>query len=211
MLTVEHLTRRYRKVLAVDDLSFTADSGEITGLLGHNGCGKSTTMRILAGSMSATSGRFTFDGQVGGVDSIRVKMRTGYIPDIGGVFPRLTGWEHMELCARLFGVAAPEWRSRSRDLLEALQISDAAANLAGTYSHGMGRKLSAAIALMPQPDLLLADEPFDGVDAEGVATISGVLRAAADRGATVVLSTHLLNIADDICARTWTMTRGAVR
>ena len=211
MLRVEHLTRRYRRVLAVDDLSFTAHSGVITGLLGHNGCGKSTTMRILAGSMSATAGRFWFDGQIGGVDSIEVKKRTGYIPDIGGVFPRLTGWEHMELCARLFGIPDPLWRDRGRDLLEALQISDAAANLAGTYSHGMGRKLSAAIALLPQPELLLADEPFDGVDADGVATISELLQAAANRGATVVLSTHLLNIADNLCAQTWTMTRGAIR
>lgn len=211
MLEVRDLTRRYRKVLAVDRLSFTAQAGAITGLLGHNGCGKSTTMRILAGAMSATSGTYVFDGIIGGVDAVELKMRTGYIPDIGGVFPRLTGWEHMELCARLFRLDPQRWRARSGELLEALEIADAAANLAGTYSHGMGRKLSAALALLPEPDFVLADEPFDGVDAAGVATISNFLRDASDRGATVVLSTHLLPVAAELCTTTWTMTRGAVR
>lgn len=211
MLTVDNLTRRYRRLVAVDGLTFTAAPGEITGLLGHNGCGKSTTMRILAGAMSATSGSYTFDGIVGGVDVVELKLRTGYIPDIGGIFPRLTGWEHLELCASLFRLDKATWPDRARGMLEALQISDAAGSLAGTYSHGMGRKLSTAVALLPQPDLLLADEPFDGVDADGVATVSRMLRERAAAGATVVLSTHLLGVADELCSRTWTMIRGAVR
>ncbi|TXH43648.1 MAG: ABC transporter ATP-binding protein [Actinobacteria bacterium] len=211
MLIVEDLTRRYRRLVAVDGLSFTAPSGQITGLLGHNGCGKSTTMRILAGAMAATSGTYAFDGTVGGVDVVQLKLRTGYIPDIGGIFPRLTGWEHLELCAALFGLDRATWPDRARELLESLQISDAAGSLAGTYSHGMGRKLSAVVALLPQPDLLLADEPFDGVDADGVATISRLLQERAAAGSTVVLSTHLLAVADELCQQTWTMTRGAIR
>ena len=209
MLTVTGLTRRYGQRVAVDNLSFVAKSGEVTGLLGHNGCGKSTTLRMLAGAMNSSGGTYMFNNIPGGVDSLALKQLTGYIPDIGGVFPRLSGWEHMELCARLFKLGKePQWRNRAEDLLEALEIADAAPALAGTYSHGMGRKLSAAIAMLPGPELILADEPFDGVDGEGVKTITHMLKQRSTEGATVVLSTHLLDVAAALCTTTFTMHKG---
>lgn len=209
VLVVDQLSRRYGKNMAVDSISFTASPGAITGLLGHNGCGKSTTLRILAGAMKATSGSFTFNGVTGGADALEVKYVTGYVPDIGGVFPRLSGWEHMQLCARLFRLG-PErnWAPRAKDLLERLEIADAAPALAGTYSHGMGRKLSTAVALLSVPEFLLVDEPFDGVDSTGVATISELLTERADDGATVVLSTHLLDVAQQLCTQTWRLSKG---
>jgi ABC-2 type transport system ATP-binding protein len=209
VLVVDRLTRRYGKNAAVDGISFTAEPGMITGLLGHNGCGKSTTLRMLAGAMKASSGSFTFNGITGGVDSLAVKYLTGYVPDIGGVFPRLSGWEHMQLASRLFRLGPEaQWAPRAKDLLEKLEIADAAPALAGTYSHGMSRKLSTAIALLSDPRFLLVDEPFDGVDAAGVATISDLLIGRAEAGATVVLSTHLLNVAEQLCGRTVHMTKG---
>lgn len=192
------MSTRRRTRTVVDDVTFTAPAGEITGLLGHNGSGKSTTLRMCAGALRPSSGELRFNGHTVTGSNVPIRRRIGYIPDVGGVFPRLTGWEHTQLAARLFGLA--RWRDRAGALFEALDLTDAANELAGTYSHGMSRKLSAVIALLPAPDLLLADEPFDGVDADGVATISDALTAAAAAGATVLLATHLLDVADNICA-----------
>lgn len=194
MLQTFDLSRSFGKKQVLESLSFTAPRGQITGLLGHNGSGKSTSLRILAGALKPTSGYFMFDGVPGGVRSLNIKYRTGYIPDIGGVFPRLTGFEHMQLASRLFGLSAG-WEDRAEYLFDVLQLSGHEKSLAGTYSHGMSRKLSAAICLLPGPDLILADEPFDGVDAEGVETISKLLAQAAYDGASVVLATHLLDVA----------------
>lgn len=215
MLDVDNLTRTFGASpwrsagrTVVDRVSFRAPPGQVTGLLGHNGCGKSTTLRMCAGALRPTSGRILFQGEQVGPDRIAVKRRTGYIPDIGGVFPRLTGWEHMQLTAKLFALTG--WQPRAEALLDVLHIGDAATALAGTYSHGMARKLSCAIAFLPDPALVLADEPFDGVDAHGVAVISQMLTEQAAAGATVVLATHLLAVAGQVCTSTVHMAAGKV-
>lgn len=216
MLEVDCLTRSFGRRgwggkglrTVVDAVSFTAPSGQVTALLGHNGSGKSTTLRMCAGALRPTAGTITFDGERAGPGSVKVKRLTGYIPDIGGVFPRLSGWEHMQLAARLFGLDG--WEPRADALLEVLGIAEAKGSLAGTYSHGMSRKLSCAIAFLPDPQLLLADEPFDGVDAEGVAVMSSLLVEAAGNGATVVLATHLLDVAARICSSTVRLNAGQV-
>lgn len=191
------LTRTFGTRTAVNDLSFAATPGTVTGLLGHNGCGKSTTMRMLAGVLAPTHGWFELDGVRGGAERLAVKERTGYIPDTTGVFPRLTGWEHLTLAARLHRLR--DWKPRAETLLDLLDLSDATHVCASDYSHGMTRKLSAAIALLPNPYLLLADEPFDGVDVDGVTTLTGLLRGHATAGNIVLVSTHLLDVAATLC------------
>ena len=196
-LSLSNLTRTFGARTVVNGITLTAGAGQVVGLLGPNGCGKSTTMKMLGGVLAATSGTFTLDGTPGGVGALGVKARTGFIPDVGGLFPRLSAWEHLELCARLFAV--PKWRDRGAELLAALDLDGATHERAGEFSHGMSRKLSAAIALLPAPGLLLADEPFDGVDASGIDALSELFAGAAARGAVVLVTTHLLGVAESLC------------
>lgn len=207
-LSLSNLTRTFGARTVVNGITLTAGAGQVVGLLGPNGCGKSTTMKMLGGVLAATSGTFTLDGTPGGVGALGVKARTGFIPDVGGLFPRLSAWEHLELCARLFAV--PKWRDRGAELLATLDLDGATHERAGEFSHGMSRKLSAAIALLPAPGLLLADEPFDGVDASGIDALSELFAGAAARGAVVLVSTHLLGVAESLCDQVHLVKAGSV-
>ena len=207
-LALANLTRTFGARTVVNGLTMTAHAGQVVGLLGPNGCGKSTTMKMLGGVLAATSGTFTLDGALGGVGALGVKARTGFIPDVGGLFPRLSAWEHLELCARLFAV--PNWRMRGAGLLADLDLDGATHERAGEFSHGMSRKLSAAIALLPGPGLLLADEPFDGVDQAGVDSLCTLFSGAAARGAVVLVSTHLLGVAESLCDQVHLVKAGSV-
>ena len=207
-LALVNLTRTFGTRTVVNGLTLTAGAGQVVGLLGPNGCGKSTTMKMLGGVLAATSGTFTLDGVRGGVGALDVKARTGFIPDVGGLFPRLSAWEHLELCARLFAV--PDWRVRGAGLLAALDLDAATHERAGEFSHGMSRKLSAAIALLPDPRLLLADEPFDGVDLAGIDSLCALFSRAAARGAVVLVSTHLLGVAESLCDQVHLVKAGSV-
>ncbi len=208
-LRVTGLTRRFGGRAVVEALDLHVPAGSVVGLLGPNGCGKSTTMKLLAGALVPHDGSFTLDGVPGGVDSLDVKGRTGFVPDVGGLFPRLSAWEHLELAARLFEV--DDWRPRAHRLLEALDLGDVAGERAGGYSHGMSRKLSAAIALLPSPRLLLADEPFDGVDQAGIDVLADLLATEARRGAAVLVTTHVLDVAERLCDTIHLLQRGRVR
>jgi ABC-2 type transport system ATP-binding protein len=207
-LEVVELTRRFGTRAAVDTLTFTAKPGTVTGLLGPNGCGKSTTMKLLAGALTATSGSAHFDGAQLGVNQVAAKAITGFIPDVGGLFPRLTGREHLELAARLYQLR--DWAPRADELLDVLDLARAADERAGTYSHGMSRKLSAAIALLPPTKLLLADEPFDGVDATGIDRLAELFAGRAAQGACVLVTTHLLGVAETLCDTVHLMRDGRV-
>ncbi len=197
MLDVRSLARSYGDHAVVRDVTFAVAPGRMLALLGPNGCGKSTTLKVLSGAIVPSSGSFTVAGHPGGSDHAR--RATGYVPDTRGVFPRLTGGEHLELAARLH--RASDWRARAATLVERLALDEVADLPAGAYSHGQSRRLSMAMALVARPPLLLVDEPFDGVDPEGVETITELLVEERARGAAIVLTTHLLDaaeIADDV-------------
>jgi ABC-2 type transport system ATP-binding protein len=208
-LEVDRLTRVFGTRAVVDALTFRARPGTVTGLLGPNGCGKSTTMKLLAGALVATSGTAHFNGLELGVNQVAAKAITGFIPDVGGLFPRLSGREHLELTARLFQLR--DWERRADELLDVLDLARAADERAGTYSHGMSRKLSAAIALLPPTQLLLADEPFDGVDATGIDTLAELFATRAATGACVLVTTHLLGVAETLCDTVHLMFDGQLR
>jgi ABC-type multidrug transport system ATPase subunit len=197
MLDVHGISRSYGKHVIVQDVSFHVGAGTMLALLGPNGCGKSTTLKVLSGAIEASAGAFFVDGQPGGSDLAR--RATGYVPDTRGVFPRLTGGEHLELAARLHHASG--WRTRADDLIERLALDEVVDLPAGAYSHGQSRRLSMAMALVARPPLLLVDEPFDGVDLDGVDTITDLLVEARFDGAAIVLTTHLLDaavIADNV-------------
>jgi ABC-2 type transport system ATP-binding protein len=194
---VEGLAVRFGEVDAVRGLDLTVPPGGSVALVGRNGAGKSTTLRVLAGVVPASDGVV----QVGDVDVRRrpqaAKALVGYCPDVGGLVPRATPWEHLQLAAKLRGMA--EWEARGRDLLEQFDLAAVADRVTAGFSHGMGRRLSVVLAAFHAPRVLLLDEPFDGVDPLGVDATLALVAAERDAGAAVLVSTHLVALAAAAC------------
>ena len=196
-IRVRGLWVRFGSVEAVRGIDVTAYAGRATALLGRNGAGKSTTMRVLGGVIPPTAGEVIVDGVDVRTDPLTVKRATGYCPDVGGLIPRATPWEHLQLAARLRRMQG--WETRAQDLLERFELGGAAHRVTGGFSHGMGRRLSVVLAAFHQPGVLLLDEPFDGVDPVGVEATQQVIDDAKARGAAVLISTHLRDLAMEAC------------
>jgi ABC-2 type transport system ATP-binding protein len=196
-IRVRSLWVRFGAVEAVRGIDISAYAGRATALLGRNGAGKSTTMRVLAGVIPPSGGEVLVDGINVASDPLTVKRATGYCPDVGGLVPRATPWEHLQLAARLRRMEG--WAPRAQDLLERFELGDAAHRVTGGFSHGMGRRLSVVLAAFHQPGVLLLDEPFDGVDPLGVDATLRVIDDAKARGAAVLISTHLRDLAMQAC------------
>ena len=188
---------RFGSVEAVRGIDISAYGGRATALLGRNGAGKSTTMRVLAGVIPPTEGDVVVDGVDVRTDPLAVKRSTGFCPDVGGLVPRATPWEHLQLAARLRRMQG--WELRAQDLLERFDLGAAAHRVTGGFSHGMGRRLSVVLAAFHEPSVLLLDEPFDGVDPLGVEATQRVIADAKERGAAVLVSTHLRDLAMEAC------------
>ena len=197
VVEVESLWVRFGQVDAVRGISFSVAPGAATALLGRNGAGKSTTMRVLAGVVPPTGGRVTVAGYDIVSRTLAVKRRTGYCPDVGGLVPRATPWEHLQLAARLRRL--DDWEDRARELLERFDLGAAAHRVTAGFSHGMGRRMSVVLAAFHEPPVLLLDEPFDGVDPLGVEATLDVIADARARGAAVLISTHLRELAVEAC------------
>jgi ABC-2 type transport system ATP-binding protein len=195
---VRALTVTFGPVVAVDGLDLSAAPGASVALVGRNGAGKSTTLRVLAGVLPASSGTVQIDGVDAVADPARARALVGYCPDVGGLIPRATPWEHLTLAAQLRKL--PDgWQPRARDLLDRFDLGAAADRVAAGFSHGMGRRLSVVLAAFHEPTVLLLDEPFDGVDPLGVDATMRVIREARADGAAVLVSTHLLALAVEAC------------
>jgi ABC-2 type transport system ATP-binding protein len=198
VVDVTALWVRFGPVDAVRGIDLRVAAGSATALLGRNGAGKSTTMRVLAGVIPPTGGLVLVGGYDIRKDTLAVKRVTGYCPDVGGLVPRATPWEHLQLAARLRRL--PEgWEERARDLLERFDLGGAAHRVTAGFSHGMGRRMSVILAAFHDPAVLLLDEPFDGVDPLGVEATMDVIADARARGAAVLVSTHLRELAVQAC------------
>ncbi|HEV2888766.1 MAG TPA: ABC transporter ATP-binding protein [Frankiaceae bacterium] len=183
--------------------------GASVALVGRNGAGKSTTLRALAGVLPPTAGTVVVGGVDARHDPAGVRARVGYCPDVGGLVPRATPWEHLALAARLRRMPAG-WEQRARDLLERFELGGATHRVTAGFSHGMGRRLSVVLAAFHEPPLLLLDEPFDGVDPLGVEATLDVVREARLGGGAVVVSTHLLSLAVEACDEAVVLRAGRV-
>jgi ABC-2 type transport system ATP-binding protein len=198
MITIERLTKKYDTTLAVDDVSFTASSGRVTGFLGPNGAGKSTTLRIMVGLTRPDSGTATISGR-SYVDLPNPGLEVGVLLDASAQHAGRTGREILTLSQRFMGLP----RSRVEEMLEVVSLTpDEASRRVGDYSLGMRQRLGIATALIGDPEVLILDEPANGLDPAGIRWMRDLLRGYADRGGTVLLSSHLLHeievIADDI-------------
>ena len=196
MLVAEGLTKRYRKVLAVDDLSFAVRRGTITGVLGPNGAGKTTTLRIFLDLVHATSGRATIDGRR--YRELERPTRVGAVLEASGFYPGRSGRDHL----RAVATAARIPRSRVDDVLATVGLEGAAARRVGGYSLGMCQRLGIATALLGDPEILILDEPANGLDPDGIRWIREFMRHFAGGGRTILVSSHVLaevaQVADDV-------------
>jgi ABC-2 type transport system ATP-binding protein len=209
LVVVRDLTVRFGAVEAVAGLDLTLPASASVALIGRNGAGKSTTLRVLAGVLPPTSGSVLIAGTDAVRDPSAAKSRVGYCPDVGGLIPRATAWEHLQLAATLRGLDA-SWRERATDLLERFDLTSVADRLTSSFSHGMGRRMSVVLAAFHSPDVLLLDEPFDGVDPLGVEATMQVIQELRLQGSAVLVSTHLLDLAVQACEEAVVLHRGAV-
>ena len=198
MITIEGLTKRYGETLAVDEVSFTAEAGRVTGFLGPNGAGKSTTLRIMVGLTRADAGSATISGRHY-VDLPNPGLEVGVLLDASAQHAGRTGREILTLAQQYMGIP----RSRVEEMLEVVSLTPSeASRRVGDYSLGMRQRLGIATALIGDPEVLILDEPANGLDPAGIRWMRDLLRGYADRGGTVLLSSHLLHeievIADDI-------------
>ncbi|RDE17147.1 MAG: ABC transporter [Candidatus Thorarchaeota archaeon] len=196
------LTKTFSEFTAVKDLSFKVEPGEIYGLLGPNGSGKSTTMKMLLGLLRPTSGTARIAGHDIINDVVAAKRVMGYVPEEPVLPERLTGWEFINYVADIWRMPRGSQRQQDiEELLTLLDISDASNDLIETYSKGMSRKISLVAALVHRPKILILDEVQAGIDPRGAATIKEILNGLRSKGATILMSTHILEIAEELCVR----------
>jgi ABC-2 type transport system ATP-binding protein len=205
MLAFSHLTKRYGPVEALHDLSFAVSEGEIFGFVGANGAGKTTTMRIALGVVEADSGGVLWKGEP---ITFASRRRIGYMPEDRGLYPKMTVIGQLEYFARLHGLSHRSAREAATPLLELLGIADRARSQLQTLSHGNQQRVQLAAALVFSPALLVLDEPFAGLDPVAVDAMSDVLRAQADAGKPVLLSSHQLDVVERLCDRVGIINHG---
>ncbi len=196
-----HLTKRYGDKLAVDDVTLQVCSGEIFGFLGPNGAGKTTAIKMIVGLLRPTAGSVQIAGYDVVQKPLQAKAACGYVPDTPNLYAKLTGRELIHFVGDLYNLERSQTARRSEELLSLFGLADAADNTTDTYSHGMRQKTSLAAALVHDPQALILDEPTVGLDPKSARLIKNILRQIADRGAAVMLSTHILEIAQNMCDR----------
>lgn len=199
MLQISHLTHRFGSKVAVDDLSLHVPPGRITGFIGHNGAGKSTTLRAVAGILPFTAGAVTIDGHDVRTDPIAAKQVTAFLPDNPDLYEFMTGLDFLGFVADLYRIPGPERRRQVGVFAEAYGLAADLDGMIGSYSHGMKQKLALISAFMRSPRLLLLDEPFVGLDPLAAHTLKGHLRQVCDDGGAVLFSTHVLEVAQVLC------------
>ena len=209
VVDVHDLHVHFGTVVAVEGVDLTLPAGSSVALVGRNGAGKSTSLRVLAGVLPPTAGDVRIAGLDIRTDRQGVKERVGYCPDVGGLIPRATPWEHLALAARMRRLA-PGWEERARDLLERFDLGGEADRVTAGFSHGMSRRMSVLLAAFHEPEVLLLDEPFDGVDPLGVEATTELINELRLAGTAVLISTHLLELAVASCEEAVVLRQGAV-
>jgi ABC-2 type transport system ATP-binding protein len=209
VIEVQHITKRYGRVTAVDDVSFRVERGEILGFLGPNGAGKTTTMRILTGYMPPTEGKATVAGFDVFTHPIEAKRRTGYLPELPPLYPDMTVREYLDFVAKVKGVPPKERRSRVTAVMERTRVADMSARHCSKLSKGYRQRVGLAQALIHNPDVLILDEPTAGLDPKQIIETRDLIRSLAGDH-TIVLSTHILPEVAQTCQRVVIINKGRV-
>lgn len=200
-IKLNNLAKTYRKHKVVKNLNLEVNKGELFGFLGPNGAGKTTTIKMLTGLLEPTSG----SAQIKGIDiwqnPLKAKEKIAYVPDQPNLYPKLTGWDYLEFVASVFRIPKDQFQSRANELLQIFSLTEQANDLIESYSHGMKQKIAICGALTSEPDVLFMDEPTVGLDPKSARSLKNLLRELCDNGMTVFLSTHILEIAEQMCDR----------
>jgi len=200
-IEVTGLTKRYAEVIAVNDISFQVDHGELFGFLGPNGAGKTTTINMLTGLARLDAGRI----KISGIDCTRnpkaAQHLTGIVPDESNLYPELTGFDNLCFCAALYGIRKSERQQRAQELLESFGLNDAAHRKFAGYSKGMKRKLTFAAGIIHQPPILFLDEPTTGIDVGSARQVRQIIADLHRKGTTIFLTTHYIEEAERLCER----------
>ena len=208
MIDVRGLTRSYGSTLAVDNLSLHAAPGEIVGFLGPNGAGKSTTVKVITGLIRPDGGAVTVCGFDVVRQPIEVKKRLGYVPETPAMYDSLSAFEYLELIACLHHLDPETARVRRRELLDLFGLSGQANQRLTEFSKGMRQKVVLAAALIHRPDVLILDEPLDGLDANTAMVVKELLKKLADQGKTILFSSHILEVVERMCSRIVVINQG---
>jgi ABC-2 type transport system ATP-binding protein len=207
-ISTEHLTRRFGDLVAVDDVLLRVTAGQFFGFLGPNGAGKSTTIKMLTGLLASSAGRIEILGLDLAAHPMEVKRQIGVVPEGMALFGRLTGVEYLNFVGRMYGLDRATAAQRTDELLDFMQLADQPKKLITDYSHGMQKKLALAAAVIHGPKILFLDEPFEGVDAIASGTLKAMLQRMIARGATIFLTSHVLEIVERLCSHVAIIHRG---
>lgn len=208
MLEISHVNRSFGSKQVLHDVSFSVGGGRLTGFVGANGAGKTTTMRIILGVLSRDSGTVTLDGHPLAASDRR---RFGYMPEERGLYPKMKVAEHIIYLARLHGLSPTAAKRNTMALLERLDLADRANTMVESLSLGNQQRAQIAAALVHDPDVLVLDEPFSGLDPIAVETVQGVLKDRADSGIPVLFSSHQLDIVERLCDDLVVIANGEIR
>jgi len=210
MIRLEGLTKKYGKFIAVDRLDLHVPKGELYGFLGPNGAGKTTTLRMIAGILRPTAGSVFIGGDDLIASPLTAKMRIGFIPDRPYMYDKLTGAEFLRFVAGLFNQDGAVIERRIDELLDLFELSVWKNELIESYSHGMRQKLIISSALIHRPACIVVDEPMVGLDPKGARLLKDIFRSFVDRGGTVLMSTHTLEVAEAMCDRIGIIQEGKI-
>ncbi len=209
-IQVSELTKTYGECLAVDHISFEVDRGEILGYLGPNGAGKSTTVKMLSGILTPTGGRILIDGLDIVANSLSIKQRIGYVPESGGLYESLTGFEFLELIGRLYHLEETAIRRKTEEFFRLFGLQEAMHQRLSAYSKGMKQKVLISSALIHNPDLIFFDEPLSGLDANSMLIFKELLRHLVGQGKTIFYCSHVLDVVERLCNRVIIIDHGKI-
>jgi ABC-2 type transport system ATP-binding protein len=210
MIRLIGLTKKYGRFTAVDGINLTVPEGELFGFLGPNGAGKTTTLRMIAGILKPTAGTVEIGNDDIQARPLQAKMRLGFIPDRPYVYEKLTGAEFLRFVAALYGQSGSEIEHRADELLELFELTPWKHELVESYSHGMRQKLIISSALVHRPAVIVVDEPMVGLDPRSAKLLKDLFRQFVDRGGTVLMSTHTLEVAETMCDRIAIIQKGTI-
>lgn len=211
MLEIKDYSKTYGSgKKAADHISLRVEPGDIYGFIGHNGAGKSTTIRAVVGVLDFTEGEIYIDGHSVRDEPLVCKQMTAYIPDNPDLYENLTGIQYLNFIADVFGVSGTAREQSIRHYAEQFEITDSLGDLIGSYSHGMMQKLAIISALIHEPKLLVLDEPFVGLDPKAAYTLKQIMHEMCEKGAAIFFSTHVLDVAEKLCNKVAIIRKGAI-
>ena len=199
MLKIEHLTKTYGNTKAVDDLTLHIQPGEIFGFIGHNGAGKSTTLKSSVGILPFDNGEITINGHSIKTDPVTCKKDLAYIPDNPDLYEFMSGIGYLNFIADIFGISSDDRQERIRRYADTFELTSSLAQPISAYSHGMKQKLALISALIHEPKLIIMDEPFVGLDPKASHLLKQMMREHCDKGGAIFFSTHVLEVAEKLC------------